>query len=124
MNLLFFRSIIATTDREVAHLIRVFAAGNNTKVVTQLLLLQIPLGKVLELALAEAKVGWAGHSQLGAVTADGHIVGREGTGLAVDLDVIVQVLFEQSHIEDLIVHGLRAVNDKLDGGFLRFDLSR
>jgi hypothetical protein len=74
------------------------------------------------LTLGELKLGRAGNSQLGAVTADDNIVGGKVSRLASDLDAIVQVLLEKGHIEDLIVDGLCAVDDELDGGFLCLDL--
>jgi hypothetical protein len=86
------------------------------------LLLQVSLGKVFELTLGKLELGRAGNSQLGAVTADDNIVGGEGSGLASDLDAIVQVLLEKGHIEDFIVDGLCAVDDELDGRFLCLNL--
>lgn len=87
-----------------------------------MLFLQVSLGEVFELTLRELKLGRAGNCQLGAVTADHNIVGGKGSGLASDLDAIVQVLLEKGHVEDLIVDGLCAVDDELDGRFLCLDL--
>ena len=87
-----------------------------------MLLFQVSLRKVFELTLRKLKIGRTGNSQLGAVTADDNIVGGEGSSLAIDLDAIVQVLLEKGDIEDLIVDGLCAVDDELDGGFLCLDL--
>ena len=126
LNKLFIRllvvRIVASTDRKVFHFIRVLTGGNNTEVITKLLLLQVSLGKVLQLTLAELEVSWTGDSQLCAVSGDNDILGREVSSLSINLDSVMKVLFELGHIEDLIVHGLCAVNDELGGGFLSLDL--
>lgn len=119
---LFFFGIISSTDREVSHLVRVLGGGNNSKVISQLLLLQVPLGKVLELTLGESQFGRRGNSQLGAVTRNDNTVGSEGSSLSTNLDAVVKVLFELSNIQDLIVNRLCAVNDELDNALLSLSL--
>ena len=42
----------------------------------------------------------------------------EVTGLAVDLDAVVKELLEGLDVEDLVVDGLRAVDDELLGDLL------
>ena len=42
----------------------------------------------------------------------------EVTGAALDLDAVVEELLEGLDVEDLVVHGLRAVDDELLGDLL------
>jgi hypothetical protein len=81
------------------------------------LLLQVPLGQVLELPLAEFKVGGASNSDLGTVTGDRHIVRCECSCLAPNLDSVVKVLFEGCNLKDLIVNWGCAVDDEFGDGF-------
>jgi hypothetical protein len=53
-----------------------------------------------------------------------NIIRVESTRLVANLDAIVQVLLKRGHIQDLILDGLCAVNDKLDGRFLSLDLKK
>lgn len=50
------------------------------------------------------------------------------TGLSIDLDAVVQELLERSGVEDAVLHGDVAVDDKLHslllGGLLRLRLRR
>ena len=122
--LFFFLVTTAPGNAVVTHFIRIFRRCHNTQVILQLLLFQISLGKILKLTLGEAQFGRAGHGQLGAIARDHHIVGGELTSLARELDAIVQVLFELSHVKNFVVNGLCAVNDKFDNRFLGFDLKK
>jgi len=122
-SLLFNLFLVTSANAEVPELVRVLASGDNTKVITQLLLLKVPLGEVLQLTLGEAQVGGGGDSELGSVTGDGNIVGSKVSSLVVDLDTVMEVLLEGSNIQDLIVDGLRTVDDEFNSGFLAcFDL--
>lgn len=120
-SLLFFISISAGHGK-VSHFVRILASSDNSKVVSELLLLQISLGQVLQLTLGEAKIGRAGNSQLSSITGDGNIVGSKSSGLSIDLDSVVKVLLEHGNVEDLIVDRLRAVDDEFGDGFLSLDL--
>lgn len=122
MSSLLFVGIIAPTNVEVPHFVRVLAGGNDTEVVSELLLLQVSLGQVFKLPLAELQVGRARYGELGSVPRDGNIVSSEGSRLSTNLDPIMEVLFKLRHLEDFIVHGLCAVNHKLDDGLLSLDL--
>ena len=114
--------IITPTDGEVSHFVRVLASSNNTKVISELLLLQVALGEVFQLSFAEFQFSRARDSKLCAISGDDNIVRSKSSCLSSDLDFIVKVLFEHSNVKDFIVHGLCAVDDELDGGFLSFDL--
>jgi hypothetical protein len=107
--------LIAAGDAEVSELVSVLVGGNDAEVIAELLLLEVTLGKVLELALGETEVGGGSDGELVLLTGDDNAVGGQGTGLAVDLDAIVKVLLEGGNVEDLILNGSRAVKNELDG---------
>ena len=107
----------------VLKLVRVLGLGNNTQVITQLLLLEVSLGEVLQLTLGETKVLGAGYSDLGAVTGDDNSALGKVAGLSIsDLDTLVEVLLERSNVKNLIVNRCSAVNDELDGALLCLSL--
>ena len=87
-----------------------------------MLLLQVSLGKVLQLTLGEFKVGWASNGQLSAVSGDNNIVGSEGSSLVVDLDLFLEVSLEHGNIQNLIVDWCGAVNDEFDNALLSLSL--
>jgi len=102
----------------VFQLIAVLGCSNDSEVITQLLLLQVTLGKVLQLTLRETKVLWAGHGDLCAVPGDDNIALGEVSSLSLNLDALVEVLLEGGNVKDLVVNWGGAVNDELDGGLL------
>ena len=59
--------------------------------ITKLLLLKELLGQVLKVSLGEGKLG--GNVKLGLVSGDGHL-GTEVSGLAIDLNTIMEELLE------------------------------
>lgn len=82
--------LILVGDVEVTELIGTLVRGNDTEPVTELVLLEELLGKVLEVTLGELLVGSDG--DLGIITTDnGHLIG-ETTGATLDLDAIVKEL--------------------------------
>lgn len=91
---LLFQLVVSSADREVSHFIRAFASGNDTKVVTQLLLLQVSLGQILELTLGETKISRTGNSQFCAISGNNNIVGGKSSSLSSNLDLILQVSLE------------------------------
>ena len=122
-NLLFSFLVITSSNLVVLKLVRVFGLGNNTQVITQLLLLEVSLGEVLQLTLGESKVLGAGNSDLGAVTGDNNSALGEVAGLSIsNLDTLVEVLLERSNVKNLIVNRCSAVNDELDGALLSLSL--
>ena len=122
-NLLFSFLIITSSDLVVLKLVGVLGLSNNTQVVTQLLLLEVSLGEVLQLTLGEPKVLGTGNSDLSAVTGDNNSALGEVAGLSVsNLDTLVEVLLERSNVKNLIVDRCSAVNDELDGALLCLSL--
>jgi len=119
ISLLFGLLIITSRNLVILQLIRVLRRGNHPQIITKLLLLQIPLGQILQLTLGESQILRTGDGDLGAVAGDDDIALGEVTGLALDLDAFVEVFFEGGDVEDLVVDGGGAVYDKLDGGLLR-----
>ncbi len=83
--------------------------------ITQLLLLEVFLGEVLQVSLGERKL--SSNNDLGLVTGDGDF-GSEFTGFAVDLDSVVKELLERGRVEDLVLNWLPAVNGELGDGLL------
>lgn len=63
-SLLFVRLPRVVDDGEVAQLVRVLVAGDDVEVVSQLLLLQVLLGEVLEVALGERRLSCHGDTRL------------------------------------------------------------
>lgn len=63
-SLLFVRRQLVVDDGEVAQLVRVLVAGDYVEVVSQLLLLQVLLGEVLEVALGERRLSCHGDARL------------------------------------------------------------
>lgn len=83
--------------------------------ISQLLLLQVLLGQVLEVSLGERKLSV--DDDLGLVSGDGHLA-AELTGLAVDLDSVVQELLERGGVKDLVLHRGGEVDGELGHGLL------
>ena len=84
-------------DVEVAELVGGLVGRDDVEVVTELLLLEVLLGEVLEVALGERGLGNDVEAVLVAGDDDGV---TEDTGLAVDLDAVVEELLERS-LEDI-----------------------
>lgn len=85
------------------------------EVITELLLLEVLLGQVLQVSLGEGELG--GDADLGLVSGEGDL-GAEVSGLAVHLDLVVQELLEAGNIKDGIGHRGAAVNHELGNGGL------
>lgn len=103
--------LVLVGDVEVTELIGTLVRGNDTEPVTELVLLEELLGKVLEVTLGELLVG--GDGDLGVITTDdGDLVGQT-TSAALDLDAIVEELLESRGIENLVTGGAGAVDDEL-----------
>jgi hypothetical protein len=102
-------------DLEVAELVGVLRRGDDVKEITELLLLQVLLGEVLEVSLRERKLG--GDADLGLVAGDGNLL-TEVAGLAVDLDSIVEELLEGSNIEYLVLNRGGTIDGELGNGLL------
>jgi len=115
---LLFLYVVTSIDREVSKFVRILARCDNTKVISELLLLQVSLSKVLKLSLGELNIAWGRNGKLGAVTRDSYTVTGKVGGLAVNLNAILKVLLERSNIKNLILNRGGAVNDELYGTFL------
>jgi len=76
-------------------------------VVTELLLLQVLLGQVLQVTLGERKLG--SHVDLGFLLGD-HDLLAELAGLAVNLDALEQESLELSSLEQTILERNRIVD--------------
>lgn len=108
-------NFLILADVEVAQLVGLLVASDDVEPVTELVLLQELLGQVLEIALGVGN-SHTGDGDLGArgITADRNGV-SELTGLAIDLELVVEEVLEGSGVEDGILDGAAAVDDELAG---------
>jgi len=107
---------LVVDDVEEAELVDALGGGNDAEPVTELLLLEELLGEVLQVAARELLV----RNDLDlaiALLADLDGITKV-TGAALNLDAVVQELLESLDVEDLVVDGLRAVDDELLGDLL------
>ncbi|KAB8338762.1 hypothetical protein FH972_021707 [Carpinus fangiana] len=107
--------LLAIVDNVVeAELVVASAGADDAQPVAQLLLLQVLLGEVLEVAAGELLVG--NNLDLAAVGALRDLDGiAQVAGAAVDLDAVVEKLLKGRDVEDLVVGGLRGVDGELVG---------
>lgn len=122
--LIFIILFFSGRNRRIAKFVRVLTGGNHSQVIAQLLLFQISLREVLELTLGKVQIRGRRHRQLGAISGNDDIVGRQDSRLAPNLDAIVQVFLERGNIQNGVIDRLRAVNDKLDRGLFSLDLKQ
>jgi hypothetical protein len=108
--------IFLLVNIEVAELIAVLGVSNDVEPVTELLGLQVLLGQVLKVALAVAvSVGSDNNLVTSRVTGNGD--GRaELTGLSVNLETVMQEVFESSNIENAVGGRASAIDGELGGG--------
>lgn len=86
---------------------------NNPNPVPQLLLLQVFLGHVLQVATAELLVRDDLDLAVARLRDDDRFA--EVACAAIDFDAVVEELFEGTDVEDFVGGGLRAVDDELWG---------
>lgn len=129
---------LVVDDVEEAELVDTLGGGNDAEPVTELLLLEELLGAIALSAFIPSEIAHfaCARAQLMYVdvqvlqVAAGELLVRndldlalalladlndiaEVTGAALDLDAVVQELLESLDVEDLVVDGLRAVDDEL-----------
>jgi len=92
--------------------ISVLGGGNDSQVLTALLLLDVLLGQVLEVSLGEVKLSLNDDAVL--VLLDGDLT-VEVTSLALDLDSLGEVFLEVRQLDDVVLKGLSALDDELVG---------
>merc|ERR1712063_160325 len=107
---------VVADNVEEAELVNALGGGNDAEPVTELLLLEELLGEVLEVATGELLVRNDLDLSL-ALLADLDGVAKV-TSAALNLDAVVKELLESLDVEDLVVDGLRAVDDELLGDLL------
>merc|ERR1711934_683031 len=101
---------IVVRDVEVAQLVHALRRGNDVHIVAQLLLLQVLLGQVLEVALREWELRSDENLRLLAI--ERHLVAKLPS-LAVNLDAIEQEKLELSTLEEAILEWHRIVDGEL-----------
>ena len=97
-------------ELKIAELVGVLVGGDDAEVITQLLLLHVLLGEVLEVALAEVDLGL--NDDVSLVFADSDRA-AEVAGLAIDLNAIIEEVREVIEHDDVVVDGKLAVEDEL-----------
>ena len=100
---------------EVSEFVVVLAGGNNSQVLLKVLLLQVLLGQVLEVSLGEGDGGL--NDDGGRVLGDGDM-GTEISGLTINLNVLLEVVFEVVKHNDVVFDWQLAVDDELQANLL------
>jgi len=103
--------IFSLAQLVITQFISRLAAANNTEVVLKILALEVLLGQVLQVTLAEGLA--ARHHNLALLAVDLNVPSSEVVGLAVVLDPVLEELFESNKVDNLVVNGDLAVNDEL-----------
>ena len=120
VSLLFVSVLVSRSSNLVVfQLVRVLGVSNNTKVIAQLLLLEISLRQVLKLTLAELDSIRGCHGDLRPIASDLNSVGGEVSLLSLNLDSLVQVLLERGNVENLVIDRSGTVDDEFLGALLR-----
>ena len=102
---------LLVVDLEVSQLIGVFLVCDHPEPVSEVVLLQILLGEVLEISLGEGDVG--GEYQLGLLPVKNDLL-AEVLGLAGNLDALMKVFLEVPAVHDAVLDGVSAVDGELD----------
>lgn len=110
-NLFFFFFVFIIGNVEVTKFEGLLVSSDNTEPVTDLVLLQELLGEVLEVTLGEGNV--SNNSDLVVSRARDSNSFTEVVGTTIDLDTVVEVLFESGSVKDLVVGRTGTVNDEL-----------
>jgi hypothetical protein len=118
-NKLFLIFIILLGNVEVTELVSALGSsrGNDTDVVTEVVLLEVLLGKVLNVSLGEGNIGGNSNGQdvVGLGDLDKF---SELSSLSLNLDTVNQILLVGDNVKDLILCGSRDVDGELLGSFL------
>jgi ribosomal RNA-processing protein 12 len=115
-NLLLLLLALVVDDVVEAELVDTLGGGDNAQPVTELLLLEVLLGQVLEVATREGDV--SDNLDLALTNLGDDNVVTEVADTALDLDAVVEELLEGGDIEDLVARGLRSIDDVLLGDLL------
>lgn len=110
-NLFFFFFVFIIGNVEVTKFEGLLVSSDNTEPVTDLVLLQELLGEVLEVTLGEGNV--SNNSDLVVSRARDSNSFTEVVGTTINLDTVVEVLFERGSVKDLVVGRAGTVNDEL-----------
>lgn len=105
---------------EVSELVCGFVVGNHSQIFLQVLLLEVLLGEVLKVSLAEGDACL--HNDVLAIFAHAHCISQV-TGLVVNLYSLSEEALEVSEDDDVVLNGKSAVNQVLQVNFLLLLLS-
>lgn len=97
---------------EVFEFVGLFVSGHHMEVVSQLLLLQVFLGQVFEVALRKRDRG--GHKDLVGVVRNGHFVLKVAKFIF-DFNALLEEIWKITGDDHGVIDGLRAVDHKFKG---------
>merc|ERR1712071_268698 len=101
-------------EAEVLELVRVLGAGHHAQVVTQAVLLQVPLAHLDVIACTD--------SDLALCTLNVQVLAKV-LGLAVHLDALLEELLKVRSLHESILHRMGAVHNELDSFCLLLSLA-
>ena len=96
---------------EVTQLIALFAVGDNTQPVSEIVLLQIFFGEIFQIPFGERHLG--SDSDLALAPFDGHNPSAEIPSFAVHLDSLLEELLEISSVHDPVFYRVGAIKGEL-----------
>ena len=109
---------LVVVDVEELKLVLVLAGGDDSQVLTEVLLLEVLLGQVLEVSLGEGDLSLDDEGVLVLGNSDGL---AEVSDHAINLDVLGEVGLKVVEHENVVLDWVLAVNDVLVGGFLSLE---
>lgn len=114
LDFLFFFVILV--DVEVTELIGVLVRGDDVEPVTKLVLLQELLSQVLQVSLGVSNSGRDDDLGAAGVTGNFNTGGAELTGLTIDLEAVVEEVFEGGGIKDTVGNWSITIDHELGWG--------
>jgi hypothetical protein len=92
---------IGIMDIEVSEVVRVLISGDDTKPITEIVLLEVLLCKVLQIPLGERGLGR--NCELSLLAGNADLVSQD-SGLAIDLHTIVEELLEDGRVKETVIN--------------------
>ena len=114
-SLIVFFLILFIVNLEVSEFIGVAGRRHHPEPIPQVVLLEVLLGQVLEVALGEGHGG--GDHQAVLLPGQGDVLAQVA-GLASNLDALLEVGLKVSAVHDAVLHRVGAVNGEAEHGLL------
>merc|ERR1719304_104731 len=105
-SILIFILRLFIVDLEVSELVAILGGGNHTKPITQVVLLQVFLGQILQVSLGEGNIRC--QSNLCFLSLHGQLLAKV-VGLASNLDALMKIFFKISTVHNAILNRVSAV---------------